>query len=96
MTTFTDVGAPVGMPVLATLVAAALALTARRWLPIVLALVAAAGSLLMTVVGKGFVGRATCLGGGRHRGHRLLLTIRRHQPEGAGPVHPTDRETTAR
>jgi undecaprenyl-diphosphatase len=57
MSAFTALGGPVGMPVLATLAAAALALRRRDWTPVVLVTVAAAGSLLMTVVGKPLVGR---------------------------------------
>ncbi len=58
VTTFTDVGGPVGMPVLATVAVVAIALWRRRWTPIVLALIAAAGSLAMTVVGKDLIDRA--------------------------------------
>jgi undecaprenyl-diphosphatase len=55
---WTTVGGPVGMPVLATVVAVTLALVWRQWTPIVLVAATAAGSLLMTVAGKDLVGRA--------------------------------------
>ena len=58
ITTFTDVGGPVGMPILAGGTVAAITWRRRRWTPFVLAVVAAAGSIAMTIVGKGFVDRA--------------------------------------
>lgn len=58
VTLFTDIGGPIGMPVLATIVVVTLAALQRVWTPIVVTLVAAAGSLLMTLVGKGLIGRA--------------------------------------
>lgn len=58
VTWFTDVGGPVGMPVLAVLVVGGLALRWRTWMPVVLAVVAASGSLLMTVATKGLADRA--------------------------------------
>ncbi|GAA5019569.1 hypothetical protein GCM10023258_07320 [Terrabacter aeriphilus] len=58
VTTFTDIGGPVGMPVLAAVAVAVLTWRRRRWTPAVLMLIAAAGSLAMTVVGKDFVDRA--------------------------------------
>ncbi|MCU1536974.1 MAG: Phosphoesterase [Humibacillus sp.] len=58
VTTFTDIGGPVGMPVLATVAVVAIAVWRRRWTPIVLALIAAAGSLAMTIVGKDLIDRA--------------------------------------
>lgn len=57
VTAYTDLGGPVGMSILATLATTALAVWARRWTPVVLMAAATAGSLLMTVVGKGLVGR---------------------------------------
>jgi undecaprenyl-diphosphatase len=57
VTWFTDVGGPVGMPVLASLVVAALALRWRTWTPVVLTLLAALGGVLMTFAGKGIIGR---------------------------------------
>lgn len=58
LTWFTDIGGPIGMPVLASVGTLALALWWRRWTPVVLMLAAAAGSLLMTVTGKELTGRA--------------------------------------
>jgi membrane-associated phospholipid phosphatase len=55
---WTTVGGPVGMPILATVVAVTLAVLWRQWTPIVLVAATAAGSLLLTVVGKDLVGRA--------------------------------------
>ena len=54
---WTTVGGPVGMPILATAVAVTLALLWRQWTPVVLIAATAAGSLLLTVVGKDLVGR---------------------------------------
>ncbi|WP_330474930.1 phosphatase PAP2 family protein [Terrabacter sp. C0L_2] len=58
VTAFTDVGGPVGMPILALVAVAVITWRRRRWTPVVLMLIAAAGSLAMTIVGKGFVDRA--------------------------------------
>ncbi len=55
---FTDLGGTVGMPVLATLTAIGLARAWRSWTPVVLVSVTAAGSLMMTTVGKAAVGRS--------------------------------------
>ena len=57
-TWFTDLGGPVGMAVLATVVTVALALLWRSRTPVVLMVIAVAGSLSMTTVGKALVGRA--------------------------------------
>jgi len=57
VTAFTDLGGTVGMPILATAGAVGLALAWRRWTPVVLMLLATAGSLLMTMVGKAVIGR---------------------------------------
>jgi undecaprenyl-diphosphatase len=46
------------MPVLATVVVVVLGVRSRSWTPVVVTVIAAAGSLLMTVVGKDLVGRA--------------------------------------
>jgi len=54
---FTTLGGGVGMPVLATLVAVGLALAWRQWTPVLLIAATAAGSLMLTVVGKAVVGR---------------------------------------
>jgi len=58
VTHFTDLGGTVGMPVIALVATAVLAVTRRSWLPVVLMLVAATGSVLLTVLGKDLVGRA--------------------------------------
>jgi membrane-associated phospholipid phosphatase len=57
VTAYTDLGGPVGMPVLATLAILAMTLAWRQWTPLVLMLAATAGSLAMTVAGKAVVGR---------------------------------------
>ena len=54
---FTTLGGGVGMSIMATLVAAGLALAWRQWTPIMLIAATAAGSLSLTVVGKAVVGR---------------------------------------
>lgn len=56
-TDFTDLGGKVGMPVIAVVVAVAIALAWRRWTPLLLMAIASAGSLLMTVTGKELTGR---------------------------------------
>ncbi|MDF2092979.1 phosphatase PAP2 family protein [Knoellia sp. 3-2P3] len=58
VTAFTDIGGAVGMPVLVTVAVVAMVLLWRSWTPLVLTLVAAAGSLAMTVSGKELIGRA--------------------------------------
>ncbi len=58
VTAYTDVGGPLGMSVLATLVAIGLGLRWRSWTPPALMAVVAAGSLSMTVAGKAAVGRS--------------------------------------
>ena len=58
VTGFTDVGGVIGMPVLATVLVVTLAIWWRRWTPVVLMVVAATGSVAMTVLGKDLVGRA--------------------------------------
>ena len=57
-TAFTDVGGTVGMPVLVAVVVLVMVLVWRSWTPVVLSLIAAAGSLAMTTTGKDLVGRA--------------------------------------
>jgi membrane-associated phospholipid phosphatase len=54
---YTDLGGPVGMPLLATAVLSLLAWRSRSWEPLLLGLATGAGSLAMTVVGKAAVGR---------------------------------------
>jgi membrane-associated phospholipid phosphatase len=58
VTWFTDVGGPVGMPVIALVVVTVLAVRRRSWLPVLLMGVAAAGSVLITVLGKDLAARA--------------------------------------
>ncbi|HET7800774.1 MAG TPA: phosphatase PAP2 family protein [Humibacillus xanthopallidus] len=58
VTTFTDLGGAVGMPIIAAVCVIAIALWRRSWTPVVLTLIAAAGSVAMTVVGKDMVDRA--------------------------------------
>lgn len=57
ITAYTDIGGPVGMPLLAAAAVAILVAVRRRWTPVVLVVIAAIGSLAMTLVGKSWVGR---------------------------------------
>ena len=58
VTWFTSLGGPVGMTVIAALLTLAMVWHWRSRTPLVLMLIATAGSLLMTTVGKAVVGRA--------------------------------------
>ena len=58
VTRFTDLGGTIGMPVIAVVVVTVLAVRRRSWLPVVLMGIAAAGSVLVTVLGKDLTGRA--------------------------------------
>ncbi|HET6967572.1 MAG TPA: phosphatase PAP2 family protein [Ornithinibacter sp.] len=58
VTHFTDLGGTVGMPLIALVVVLVLALRRRSWLPVALMVIAAAGSVLITVLGKDLAGRA--------------------------------------
>jgi len=58
VTAFTDLGGTVGMPIIAVVIVAVLALRRRSWLPVVLVAIAAAGSVLITVLGKDLTARA--------------------------------------
>jgi undecaprenyl-diphosphatase len=58
LTAFTNIGGPIGMPILACLALAVLTIRRRSWTPAILIVTAAGGSLLMTVVAKHFIGRA--------------------------------------
>ena len=58
VTRFTDLGGTIGMPVIAVVVVTVLALKRRSWLPVLLMGIAAAGSVLITVLGKDLSGRA--------------------------------------
>jgi membrane-associated phospholipid phosphatase len=57
VTGFTNLGGAVGMPVLTGLAVGVMLLAWRSWTPLVLMLIASAGSLAMTAVGKGLIGR---------------------------------------
>lgn len=57
VTDFTDVGGPIGMPVIAVVVAVALSLAWRRWMPLVLMAIASIGSLVITLTGKDLTAR---------------------------------------
>ncbi|MEO3937999.1 phosphatase PAP2 family protein [Dermatophilaceae bacterium Soc4.6] len=57
VTGFTNLGGPVGMPILATLAVLVMTWRWRSWTPLVLLALAAAGSLAMTVAGKDLTGR---------------------------------------
>lgn len=56
-TWFTNLGGPVGMTILATVVTVAMAIAWRSRTPLVLMVIAVAGSLSMTTIGKVLVGR---------------------------------------
>ena len=58
VTLYTDVGGPVGMPVLALLATVVMVVRWRSRTPLVLMVVAALGSLAMTIAGKDLVARA--------------------------------------
>jgi undecaprenyl-diphosphatase len=58
VTRVTDLGGTVGMPAIAVVVVTVLAVKRRSWLPVVLMAIAAAGSVLITVLGKDLAGRA--------------------------------------
>lgn len=54
---FSDSGGPVWMPVIAVVSMVVMAVAFRSWTPVVLILVGAVGSLVLTTVGKRLVGR---------------------------------------
>ncbi|MBG6218896.1 undecaprenyl-diphosphatase [Arthrobacter sp. CAN_A6] len=58
VTAYTNIGGPIGMPILAGSIMVVLALRRRSWMPVLLMVSAAAGSLLMTIAGKQFIGRS--------------------------------------
>jgi membrane-associated phospholipid phosphatase len=58
VTFFTNIGSTTILPILVTLVVAGLAWWWRSWTPVVLMVVAAAGSVAMTEAGKDLAGRA--------------------------------------
>lgn len=57
VTWFTQTAGPIGMPILGTVATVLAALHARRITPVILTVVAGAGSLAMTIAVKGLVGR---------------------------------------
>ncbi|TKV29192.1 phosphatase PAP2 family protein [Arthrobacter sp. NamB2] len=57
ITGYTNIGGPIGMPILAILIMVFLAVSRRSWSPVILLPAAAFGSLLMTVAGKDAIGR---------------------------------------
>jgi membrane-associated phospholipid phosphatase len=58
LTAYTTIGGPIGMTALAGTIMIVLAIRRRSWTPVVLVVLAAAGSVLITVVSKQFIGRA--------------------------------------
>jgi undecaprenyl-diphosphatase len=58
VTLYTDVGGPVGMPVLALLATLVMVVRWRSRTPVILMVIAAVGSLAMTIAGKDLVARA--------------------------------------
>lgn len=58
VTAYTDLGGPIGMPIIAVIAVVLMVVFWRSRTPVVLMVIAAVGSLAMTVVGKDFVGRA--------------------------------------
>ncbi len=57
ITGYTNIGGPIGMPILAVSIMVLLAVRRRSWAPVILLPAAAFGSLLMTVAGKDAIGR---------------------------------------
>ncbi|MDP9989201.1 phosphatase PAP2 family protein [Arthrobacter sp. KFRI-F3372] len=57
VTAYTNIGGTVGMPILALTATIVLALRRKSWTPVILIIIAAAGSLLMTIAGKQLIGR---------------------------------------
>ncbi|WDF33103.1 phosphatase PAP2 family protein [Arthrobacter agilis] len=57
ITGYTNIGGPIGMPILALGIMVLLAVRRRSWTPVILIPAAAFGSLLMTVAGKDAFGR---------------------------------------
>ncbi len=57
-TAWTDLGGPVGLPILAAVFMVVLAVRRRSWTPVILVTSAGVGALLMTLAGKQLVGRA--------------------------------------
>ncbi|MHA7179278.1 phosphatase PAP2 family protein [Arthrobacter sp. MDB2-24] len=57
ITGYTNIGGPIGMPILAVSIMVLLAVSRRSWTPVILLPAAAFGSLLMTIAGKDAIGR---------------------------------------
>lgn len=57
VTWFTQLGGPIGMPIIAVVITVFMALRWRSWTPPALMLIAATGSLAMTATGKHLIGR---------------------------------------
>jgi membrane-associated phospholipid phosphatase len=57
-TGYTDLAGPIGMPIIAVVVALFLSLRRRSFTPAILIVAAGVGSLLMTIAGKDIIGRA--------------------------------------
>ncbi|MDN4610184.1 phosphatase PAP2 family protein [Arthrobacter burdickii] len=57
ITGYTNIGGPIGMPILAVSIMVLLAVRRRSWTPVILLPAAAFGSLLMTIAGKDAIGR---------------------------------------
>ncbi|SDI89270.1 undecaprenyl-diphosphatase [Arthrobacter subterraneus] len=58
VTAYTNLGGPIGMPILALTTLGILTVRRRSWTPGILIVTAAAGSLLMTIAGKQSIGRS--------------------------------------
>lgn len=57
VTGYTEIAGPIGMPLIAITVLLILSIHRRSWTPAILIIAAGVGSLLMTIAGKGLVGR---------------------------------------
>lgn len=57
VTAFTDLGGPIGLPVVAIVLLGLLALLRRRWEPLILGVIAIPVALAMSMLGKAAVGR---------------------------------------
>ncbi|WP_282858200.1 phosphatase PAP2 family protein [Pseudoclavibacter helvolus] len=57
ITGYTDIAGQIGMPIIAIATLLVLSIRRRSWTPVILIVAAGGGSLLMTVVGKNFIGR---------------------------------------
>jgi undecaprenyl-diphosphatase len=57
VTGYTNIAGPIGMPIIAAAVLLILSIHRRSWTPVILIAAAGGGSLLMTIAGKGLIGR---------------------------------------